>query len=74
MTRLPASGPLSHKLARILGRTIFWILGLFVWRRATKADQLPWQAGLIVRGGNLILPRMRLTVPTPGTVRPERAA
>ena len=61
MTRLPASGPVSHKLVRILARALFWILGLFVWRRAAEPNQLPWQARLIVRGANLVLPRIRLT-------------
>ena len=61
MTRLPASGPLSHKLARIGSRALFWILGLFVWRRAGEPNQLPWQARLIVGSANLVVPKIKLT-------------
>ena len=61
MTRPSASGPWSHKLARIGARGLFWILGLFVWRRAAEPNQLSWQARLIVRGANLVLPRISLT-------------
>ena len=61
MTRLPASGPVSHKLVRIGARALFWVLGLFVWRRTAEPNQLPWQARLIVRGANLVLPRISLT-------------
>lgn len=60
MTRLPPAGPRSHKAARIASRIVFWIMGLFVWRRSEAPDQLPWQARFILGCANLLVPRENL--------------
>lgn len=61
ITRRPPSGPWSHRVVRMLARTLFCFLGLFVRQKSTEPGQLPWQVHLIVRGANQIVPKISLT-------------
>lgn len=62
MSRISAKGRWSHALLRGLTRFIFAIAGLFASRKPRPGDALSWQAALISRMANLVVPYRHLTI------------